>query len=183
MSLSNVWYLHSVCVVCVIKSFKPSLCVLLSSTASLAEILGILLVFLVLYFSALSVDVYLFIAVTKVILCVFSFEHSFAYFFVRHLLCSIMQCKLTCGTVLSVSCTVFIVAWCLFSVTFYARLQLPDAFCLLLLLTITLITLIKPKITLLFIDVSSSSGRQYVRACPIRGSSGSSRLDSCCQSS
>ena len=51
------------------------------------------------------------------------------------------------------------------------------------------------KNNILFIDVSASrrkpssgltsgAGRQYVKACPIRGSTGSSpRLDSCCRSS
>ena len=51
------------------------------------------------------------------------------------------------------------------------------------------------KNNILFIDVSasrrkpssgltSSAGRQYVKACPLRGSAGSSpRLDSCCRSS
>jgi len=59
----------------------------------------------------------------------------------------------------------------------------------------TLITLIQPQITYCFIDVSASrrkpssgltsgAGRQYVKACPIRVSTGSSpRLDSCCRSS
>jgi len=58
----------------------------------------------------------------------------------------------------------------------------------------TLITIIQPKITL-FIDVlasrqkpssglTSGAGRQYVKACPIRGLTGSSpRLDLCCRSS
>jgi len=58
-----------------------------------------------------------------------------------------------------------------------------------------LITLIQPKNNILFIDVSasrrkpssgltSSAGRHYVKACPIRGSTGSSpRLDSRCRSS
>jgi len=51
------------------------------------------------------------------------------------------------------------------------------------------------KTTYCFIDVSASrrkpssgltsgAGRQYVKACPMRGSTGSSpRLDSCCRSS
>jgi len=59
---------------------------------------------------------------------------------------------------------------------------------------IILITLIQPN-NILFIDVSASrrkpssgltsgDGHQYVKACPIRGSTGSSpRLDSCCRSS
>ena len=58
-----------------------------------------------------------------------------------------------------------------------------------------LITLIQPQTTYCFIDVSASrrkpssgltsgAGRQYVKACPIRASTGSSpRLDSCCRSS
>jgi len=57
-----------------------------------------------------------------------------------------------------------------------------------------LITLIQPKVTYYLSTfrlrrkpssgLTSSAGRQYVKACPLRGSTGSSpRLDSCCQSS